>query len=88
MHWPRHDEDYQPIDDESESNSTSDSDMDSLFDSSDNEAETASDTDLDGPLEEVDSITNDDDNLFDNKVQHPSEYYLAVAANLDIGRLR
>jgi hypothetical protein len=86
MHQPRHDEDYLPIDDESDS--TSDSDTDSLFDSSDNEADTASDTDLDSPLEEVDSSTDDDDDLFDDEVRHPPKYYLAAAANLDVGRLR
>jgi hypothetical protein len=87
MHQPRHDEDYPPIDDESDS--TSDSDTDSLFDSSDDEADTASDTDLDSPLEEVNSNTDDDDDdLFDDEVRHPPEYYLAASANLDVGRLR
>ena len=86
MHQPRHDEDYLPIDDESDS--TSDSDTDGLFDNSDNEADTASDTDLDSPLEEVNSNTDDDDDLFDDEVRHPPEYYLAASANLDVGRLR
>jgi hypothetical protein len=85
MHQPRHDEDYLPIDDESDS--TSDSDTDSLFDSSDNEVDTASDTDSDSPLEEVNN-TDDDDDLFDDEVRHPPEYYLAASANLDVGRLR
>jgi hypothetical protein len=84
MHQPRHDEDYLPIDDESDS--TSDSDTDSLFDGIDDEADTASDTDL----EEVDSNTDDDDDddLFDDEVRHPPEYYIAASANLDVGRLR
>jgi hypothetical protein len=84
MYQPRHDEDYLPIDNESDS--TSDSDTDSLFDS-DNEADTASDTDLDSPLEKVNSNTDNNDDLFDDKVQHLSEYYLAALANLDVGRL-
>jgi len=86
MHWPRLDEDYLPTDNESDS--TSDSDTDSLFDSSDDEVDTASDTDLDNPLEEVNSNTDDDDDLFDDEVRHPPEYCLAAAANLDVGRLR
>jgi hypothetical protein len=102
MHQPRHDEDYLPIDDEDylpiddkdylpiddESDSTSGSDTDGLFDNSDNEADTASDTDLDSPLEEVNSNTDDDDDLFDDEVRYPPEYYLAASANLDVGRLR
>jgi hypothetical protein len=86
MHRPRHDEDHLPID--SESDSTSDSDTDSLFDGSDDEADTASDTELDSSPEEVDSNSDVDDDLFEGEVRHPPEYYLAAAANLDVGRLR
>jgi hypothetical protein len=87
MHRPRHDEDYLLVDDESDS--ASDSDTGSLFDSSDDEADTASDTDLESPLEEVNSNTDyDDDDLFDDEVRHPPEFYLAAEANLDVGRLR
>jgi hypothetical protein len=66
-------------------------DTKSLFDSSDDKADTASDTDLESLLEEVDNNTDDDDDdddLFDNEVRHSPEYYIAVSANLDIGRLR
>ena len=76
MYQPRHDEDYLPIKDESDS--TSNSDTNSLFDSNNNEADSASDTDLDSLLEEVNSNTDDDDDLFDNEVRHPPEYYLAA----------
>ena len=62
--------------------------MDSLFDNSDNEVNTVSDTDLNNPLEEVNSNTNDDDDLFDDEVQHPPKYYLIVSANLNVGRLQ
>lgn len=65
MHRPRHDEDCIPIDDESDS--ASDSDTDSLFDGSDDEADTASDPDLESPLE-VNSIIDDDNDLFDDEV--------------------
>jgi hypothetical protein len=69
MHEPQHNkaclplnnEDYLPIDDEFDS--TSDSDAESLFDSSDNEAKTSSDTDSENLLEEVDGNA-DDDNEF------------------------
>ena len=93
MHQPRHNEGYLPINDkdylpiDDESDSTSDSDTDSLFDSSDNKADTASDTNSDSPLEEVNNA-DDDDNLFDDEVRHPPEYYLATLANLDIGQFR
>jgi hypothetical protein len=87
MHRPRHDEDYLPVDDESDS--ASDSDTGSLFDGSDDEADTASDTDLESPLEEVNSNADyDDDDLFDDEVRYPPEFYLAAEANLDVGRLR
>jgi len=93
MQQPQHDEACLPLNDENYlhiddgSDSTSDSDADSLFDHSDNEA--ASDTGSESLLEEVDNNTDNDDNdLFDGEVWHPPEYYLAVLANLNIGRLR
>ena len=86
MHQRRCDKDYLPIDDESDS--TSDSETDSLFDSSENEVGTTSDTDLESLLEELDSNTDDEDDLFDDEVRHPPEYYIAAEANLDVGRLR
>ena len=93
MRQPRHDEDYLPINNEDylliddKSNSTSDSDTDGLFDNSNNKADIASDTDLDSPLEEVNSNTDNDDDLFDDEVQHLPKYYLAALANLDIRQL-
>lgn len=69
--------------------STSDCDLESLFDSSDDEADTADDTDSESPLEEVSNNTDDDDDdLFDDEVRHPPEYYIAKSDNLDAGRLR
>ena len=86
MRRPRYGKTPVVIDDESDS--TTDSDLDSLFDGSDDEADAASDTDLESLLEEVDSNTDDDDDLFDDEVRYPPEYYLAASANLDVGRLR
>ncbi|KAF4625152.1 hypothetical protein G7Y89_g13019 [Cudoniella acicularis] len=86
MHRPRRDEDYLHTNDGSDS--TSESDTDSLFNSSGDEADTTSDTDIDSPLEEVNNNTDDDDDLFDDEVRHPPEYYIAASANLDVGRLR
>lgn len=86
MHRPRRNKDYLPISDEFDS--TRHSDTDSLFDSSDDKADAVSDTDLESSLEEVDSNTDEDNNLFDNEVRQPPEYYLAIAANLNVRRLR
>jgi hypothetical protein len=73
----RYDEYVSPTDDES----TSDSDTDSLFD---DEADSGADTDLESLLADEES---DDDDDFDGEVRHPSEYYRAKAANLNIQRL-
>ena len=81
---PLNDEEYLHIDDDSDS--TSNSDADSLFDRSDNEV--TSDTDSESLLEVDNNTDNDDDDLFDGEVRHPPEYYLAASANLDVGRLR
>jgi hypothetical protein len=70
----------QEIDDELDTLSCSDTH--SLFDSSDNK----DDTDLESSVSEVES--NDDDNLFDDEIRRPPEFYLAASANLDVGRLR
>jgi hypothetical protein len=78
-------ENYLPLDDEFDS--TSDSDIDSLFDSSDDEASTASEPDVEWSLEEVDSDADGDDDLFEGEVRHLPEHYIATAANLDIRRL-
>jgi hypothetical protein len=64
VHQPRHHEDYLYINDKSDS--TSDSDTNSLFDSSVDEAGTASDTDINNPLKEVNNNTNGD-GLFDDE---------------------
>ncbi|RDL37301.1 uncharacterized protein BP5553_04734 [Venustampulla echinocandica] len=66
---PQHDEDCPPIDDDFDSTS----DPDSLFDSSDDEADTASDADSETPLEEVGNDTDDDDSLFEGEVRQPPE---------------
>jgi len=67
-----------------EDKSTSDSGIDSLF--NDDEEESKIDTDLDSLLAEGDS--DDDNDLFDDEVQHPLEHYYANATNLDVQRLR
>lgn len=59
--------------------STSNSDTDSLFD---NEVDSGTDTDLDSLLAKEDS--NDDNDVFDDKVRHPLEHYRAKATNLDV----
>jgi hypothetical protein len=82
---PINDKDYLLIDNESDS--TSDSDTDSLFDNSNNKANTVSDTNLDSLLEEVNSNTNNNDDLFNDEVRHLLKYYFAALANLDVGRL-
>lgn len=85
MRQPQHDDD----DDDDEFDSTSDFDADSLFDCSDDEADTANDTNSESPLKGMDNNTDDnDDELFDGEVRHPPKYYIAVLANLDVGRLR
>jgi hypothetical protein len=69
---------------DNETNSTADSDIASLFNSSnDNETDIISNSDMDSPLE----INNDTDNnalLFDDEVWHFPEYYLTKAVNLDV----
>lgn len=86
MAWSRHDEDPPSTDDET--NSTADTNTDSLFDSSDNdETDITSGTNTDSPSE----INDDLDNnilLFDDEVRHPPEYYLTKAANLNVQWLR
>lgn len=99
MQQPQHEEACPAINDEdglrtyNDFDSTSNSDLGSFFDSSDNEADTISDTDSESPFKEVGDNTNDDDDddnddLFEGEVRHPPEYYLAAAASLDAGRLR
>ena len=86
MDQPRDEEGYLSMNDDSDS--SSDSDIESLFDDDDNEVDTTSNTDLDSSLEEADSDTDVDDDLFEDEVRHPPEYYLAAETNLDVGRLR
>lgn len=85
MHQTRY-ENYRPIDNDSDN--TSRSDLGSIFDISNNKANMASDIDVDQSFKEVDDNANDDDDIFDDKVQHPPKYYLAATANLNVGRLR
>ena len=68
--------------------SRTDADIDSLFDSSDDyEMDVMGIADMDSPLE-IDDDTDDDASLFDDEVWYPPEYYLTGAANLNVNRLR
>jgi len=75
----RYSKDVLILDDES----TSDSDTDSLFN---NEADSGTDTDLDSLVAEEGS--DDDNDLFDDKVRHPLEHYCVNAVSLDVQCLR
>jgi hypothetical protein len=79
-----YDANYLPFDDDYDS--ISDSDPNSLFDNS-IEPDTASDNESESVLEELDE-KSDDDELFDDEVRRPPEYYIAASASLDVGRLR
>ena len=71
-----------------ETDSTADTDTDSLFDSSDDdETGITSNSDTNSPSE-IDGDTDDDTSLFDDEVRHPPEHYLIAAANLNVQRLR
>jgi hypothetical protein len=84
MTWPRHDEDFLPMN--KESNGTTDDKSNSLFDKSNNNTDDTEDTEV--LLNESDSDTNDEAWLFDNVCKRPLEHYLAEAASLDVKRLR
>ncbi|KAN0101626.1 hypothetical protein V8E51_012136 [Hyaloscypha variabilis] len=88
MAWSRYDEDPLLMGDETDS--ATDVDTDSLFDSSDDdETDTTSSVDTGIPSEiDDDDSDSDDASLFDDEVQHPPEHYLTKAANLDVQRLR
>jgi hypothetical protein len=82
MAWSRHNRDLLPTDDETDS--TTDADTDSLFDSSnDDETDITSDADTDS-LSEIDDDTNENVLLFYDKEQHPLEHYLTAAAKLNV----
>jgi hypothetical protein len=82
MAWSRHNEDLPSVDDET--NSTADSDIASLFDSSDDsETDIISNSEIDSPLEINDDI-DDDVSLFDDEVRYPPEYYLIIVVNLNM----
>jgi hypothetical protein len=93
MQQPQRDEACLPLNDEDDLETdedldgTNDSEADSLFENSDNEA---SDTESESLIEEFDNNTDieDNDDLFDDEVRHSPEYYLAASSNLDVGRLR
>ncbi|KAH8746178.1 hypothetical protein F5882DRAFT_387412 [Hyaloscypha sp. PMI_1271] len=92
MQQPQHDEACLPLNDENYlhiddgSDSTSDSDADSLFDHSDNEA--ASDTGSESLLEEVDNNTDNDDNdLFDGE-DDSGRSVIALRRKVVLTRLR
>ncbi|CRG92724.1 Putative membrane protein ycf1 [Talaromyces islandicus] len=58
-------------------------------DSSDSSVEDDSDDDTDGDdSEDEDEDQGEDDCLFEDEVEHPPEYYLAAAENLDVSQLR
>jgi hypothetical protein len=86
MAWLQYNEDLPSTDNENDS--TTDTDTDSLFDSSnDNETDITSGTDTDSPSE-INDNTDDNISLFNNKVRYPPEYYLIAVVNLNIEQLR
>jgi hypothetical protein len=86
MAWSRHNEDLPSTDDETDS--TTDTDTDNLFDGSDDdETDITSGADTDS-LSEIDDDTDDDASLYDDEVRHPPEHYLTEAANLNVQQLR
>jgi hypothetical protein len=74
-----YDANYLPFDDDYDI--ISDSDPNCLFDNS-IEADTASDNESESVLEELDEKSNDDE-LFDDEVRRPPEYYIAASTSLD-----
>jgi hypothetical protein len=60
---------------------------DSSDDSSDSSV-SDNESDVDGDSDDSDSDSGDDDCLFEDEVEHPPEYYLAAAENLDVSQLR
>lgn len=84
MTWPRHDEDFLPMNEESDG--TTDDESDSLFDESDDNTDDTKDTEV--LLDKSDSDTDDEAWLFDDVCRRPPEHYLAEAASLDVKRLR
>jgi hypothetical protein len=84
MTLSRHDKDFLPTDDESDS--TTDDDTESLFDESDDNTGDTDDTEI--LSNESGSDTDDEACLSDDEGPHPPEYYLAEAASLDVKRLR
>src|ERR1700730_17317771 len=84
MTWPRHDEDFLAMNEESDG--TTDDETDSLFDESDDNTDNTEDTEV--LPDESDGDTDDEAWLFDDECRRPQEYCLAEAASLDVKRLR
>jgi hypothetical protein len=80
----RQNEDFLPTDDETDS--TTDGEIDSLFDKSDIGTDDTNDTEI--LSDESDGDTDGEAWLSGNEEQRPPEYYLAEASNLDLKRLR
>jgi len=82
MAWLRYNKDLLSID--GETNSTADSNIASLFNSSDDdEIDIISNSDTDSLLKINDNI-NDNISLFDDEVRHPLKYYFIIIVNLGI----
>lgn len=79
----RHDEDFQPINEESDG--TTDDESDSLFNESDDNIDDIEDIEV--LPNESDSDIDDEAWLFDNVYRRPLEHYLVKAASLDVKRL-
>lgn len=80
----RQNEDFLPTDDET--NGTTDDEIDSLFDKSDDGTDDTNDTEI--LSNKSDGDTDGEAWLSDNEERRPLEYYLAEASNLDVKRLR
>ena len=80
MTRPRQNEDFLSTDDET------DDEIDSLFDESDDGTDDTNDIEI--LSDENDGDTDGEAWLSDDEEQHPLEYYLAKALNLDVKRLR
>ena len=84
MTWLRHDEDFLPMNEESDG--TMDDECDSLFNESDDNIDDIEDIKV--LLNESDSDTDDEAWLFDDVCRRPLKHYLAEAASLNVKRLR
>ncbi len=83
MTRPRQNENFLPTDDETDG--TTDDEINSLFDESDDDTNDTSDT---GILSDESDGDTDSEAWLSDKEQRPPEYYLAEASSLDVKRLR